>query len=86
MPGKSWPNGSTREWRRIRAYVLDRDAHRCRLQLDGCTVRADQVHHTVAREVAGDNPAMLLAACASCNHKAGDPRGIDPDPTPRTQW
>ena len=83
---KAWAGGSTARWRTIRRRVLDRDGHRCRLNLDGCTIRADQVHHTVAREVAGDNPAHLVAACRACNLKIGDPRRHDPQPQPRTRW
>lgn len=64
--------GSTRTWRRIRAAVLTRDGYRCQLQLDGCTVRATHAHHTVGREVSGDNPDHLFAACEHCNLKAGD--------------
>ena len=80
----SWEGGSTRAWRRTRAYVLDRDGHRCRLRLQPCTTVATQVHHTRPREVVGDDPAYLLAACRACNLRAGDPRkGSDPQvPTP----
>lgn len=83
---KAWANGSDRRWRRVRAAVLARDGNRCRLKLDGCTTVAEQVHHTLGREVAGDNPDHLVAACAHCNQAAGDPRAADPSPTPRTQW
>lgn len=81
-----WAGGSTRQWRRVRALVLARDGHRCRLRLPGCTTRANHVHHTVAREVVGDDPAHLLAACASCNLKAGDPAKNDPTPRPASWW
>lgn len=82
----SWSGGSTRAWRRIRAQVLARDAHRCQLRLDGCTTRAQHVHHTRPRELVGDDPAHLQAACEHCNLKAGDPRTVDPPPRPKTWW
>lgn len=83
---KAWASGSTAAWRRVRAFVLERDGHRCQLKLDGCTTRATHVHHTVAREVAGDDPAHLVASCQSCNLTTGDPRRHDPRPRGRTQW
>lgn len=83
---KRWEQGSTRAWRRTRAAVLDRDGHRCRLKLDVCTTVATHVHHTVAREVAGDDPAHLVASCAACNLKIGDPSKGDPEPSPRGWW
>lgn len=83
---RAWQGGSTRAWRKIRTHVLQRDGYRCQLKLQGCTIRADEVHHTVAREVAGDNPDLLVASCSSCNKVVGDPRPHDPQPRPRTQW
>lgn len=81
-----WAGGSTRAWRRTRAYVLARDGYRCRLKLPGCTTIATHAHHTVAREIVGDDPRYLIAACEHCNLSAGDPTSQDPAPTPRTQW
>lgn len=84
---RRWEKGSTREWRRVRAAVLARDGHRCRLKLAGvCVIRATHVHHTQAREVVGDDPAHLVAACGPCNLKAGDPTRCDPPPTPARWW
>lgn len=83
---RAWQSGSTREWRRIRAWVLTRDERRCQLKLEGCTTIATQVHHTVGREVTGDNPDYLVASCLSCNNKVGDPRRHDPAPRPSTRW
>lgn len=88
--GKSigWPNGSTRKYRETRAFVLERDGYRCRLQFEGiCTTVATDAHHTGPREVTGDDPEKMIAACHPCNVKAGDPRkGPDPAPRGRTQW
>lgn len=81
-----WDGGSTRAWRELRRAVLDRDGHRCRLELDGCTGRATHVHHVDGKR-AGDDPSRLVAACQACNLAIGDPsRQADPKPTPRTKW
>lgn len=83
---RAWQGGSTRAWRRTRAAVLLRDGYRCQLTLHGCTIRADQVHHTAGRATTGDHPDHLVAACAHCNRTVGDPTTTDPTPTPRTTW
>lgn len=80
--------GSSRRWRTLRRRILNRDSNRCQLRLDGCRTRATDVHHLTAwhGDPADANPADLCAACHPCNVKAGDPRGTDPAPAPRTQW
>lgn len=84
---KRWAKGSTTAWRRVRAFVLQRDGHRCRLQLAGvCKSVATQVHHTQARELVGDDPAYLIATCQPCNARVGDPTRHDPPPRPRAWW
>lgn len=83
---KRWAKGSSRSWRRVRALVLARDGYRCQLRLDLCTTLATAVHHTVAREVAGDSPAMLIACCQPCNNTIGDPTRHDPAPRPGQWW
>lgn len=58
----------TREWRTVRAFVLERDGHVCAY----CGGHANTVDHV--REVVngGDNdPANLVAACLSCNSRRG---------------
>jgi 5-methylcytosine-specific restriction endonuclease McrA len=84
---KSWASGSTRAWRKVRARVLARDGYRCRLQLPGvCTGRASHVHHLHGK-ARGDDPAYLVAACAACNLKVGDPtKAPDPPCRPVTRW
>ena len=79
-----WQGGSTRKWRKIRAYVLDRDAHTCQLRLDGCTTHATRAHHTRDRDIYGDDPEYLVAACAGCNIRTGDP--VPHDPEPNAEW
>lgn len=83
---KAWSRGSTAAWRRTRAAVLARDGHRCQLKLDGCTTRATQAHHLRGREVSGDNPQYLVAACQACNLAVGDPRRHDPPMRAHTRW
>lgn len=82
---KSWAGGSTRRWRALRTAVLTRDQWTCRLQLPGCTTRATQVHHLAGKQ-AGDNPALLVSACAHCNGSVGDPTRDNPNPRPTTAW
>ncbi|XTZ16408.1 HNH endonuclease [Micromonospora echinospora] len=94
---RSWKGGSTRAWRRTRALVLLRDGYQCRAHADGwcarvpgvhvCTEHATQVHHTLGRSTTGDDPAHLVAACASCNRHIGDPTAhVDPPLKPVTRW
>lgn len=83
---RAWAKGSTPAWRRTRARVLARDGHRCQLRLRGCRGAADQVHHTVGREVSGDDPRFLVAACAWCNRKTGDPQANNPQPRRVSRW
>jgi 5-methylcytosine-specific restriction endonuclease McrA len=83
---RSWAKGSTAAWRRIRAAVLARDGYRCQLKLEGCTTKAEHAHHTIGREVSGDDPAFLVASCPSCNYRIGDPRKLDPAPKPKQWW
>jgi 5-methylcytosine-specific restriction endonuclease McrA len=89
---KTWPNGSTRAWRKVRAHVLERDGYRCRLRFAGCTTIATNAHHIQDRTIYGDDPTHIIAACGPCNKKAGSggahttTYGPDPAPTPLTQW
>jgi 5-methylcytosine-specific restriction endonuclease McrA len=95
MPG--WEGGSTRAWRKIRAYVLRRDQYRCQLRIAGiCKVRANCVHHLDGKAL-GDDPARCVASCTPCNLHVGDPNRArdpqthaitarDPEPKQRTAW
>ena len=87
---RSWENGSTRRWRKLRAAILadneTTNGGMCTLKLTGCTGRATQVHHVHGRRVTGDDPEHLVAACRHCNLKEGDPSSRDPAPRPRTKW
>jgi 5-methylcytosine-specific restriction endonuclease McrA len=84
---KGWAGGSTRQWRRVRALVLVRDGFACQLKLDVCTSQATCVHHTAGRSVTGDDPTYLVASCAPCNLKLGDPtKGASPQARKITRW
>lgn len=83
---KSWAGGSTRRWRKVRAMVLVRDGYLCQVRLSGCTRTAEHVHHVAGKRF-GDDPALLVAACASCNLKVGDPtKRADPPNQAVTRW
>jgi hypothetical protein len=76
---RAWAKGSTRRWRRLRAVILANNAAtnqgRCNLSLpDVCTGQADTVHHTLGKDVTGDDPRYLMATCRACNLSIGDPR------------
>lgn len=85
---KGWETGSTWAWRKLRTQVLQRDGGICQLKLDGCKTIANQVHHLDgAKNGIVTTPDRLVAACAKCNAKIGDPTRTDPDPNPpRTTW
>lgn len=85
---KGWQGGSTRAWRQLRSQVLYRDGGLCQLKLDDCEVYANQVHHLDGVKAGKvTTPERLIAACANCNAKTGDPTRTDPQPNPpRTNW
>lgn len=81
----SWAGGSTRAWRRVRLYVLERDGWRCQFpgdddhpaQLSGnrCGRFANHADHILAKSLGGtDHPANLRAACRDHNLAKGDGR------------
>lgn len=78
-------NGSTRQWRKVRAVVLDRDGHVCKLGLPGCLGRASEAHH-VRGWAYGDDPEHIVASCGPCNRRIGEPNKTDPRPRPKTRW
>lgn len=85
----NWDQGSTYRWRKLRAWVLRRDAYRCQIRLDCCTQLATQVHHTLGRSVTGDDSRYLVASCAPCNRRVGDPTRSnikECEPKQVTQW
>jgi 5-methylcytosine-specific restriction endonuclease McrA len=87
---RSWAAGSTPRWRRIRAQVLHRNVlehgGRCQVALPWvCQGQADQVHHTMGRQVTGDDPAYLVATCRACNLAIGEP-GRSPQTKRVSSW
>lgn len=81
---RSWAGGSTRAWRRLRAFVLERDGFRCQLPADDdpaqlCLAWATHADHIVPRSQGGlDTAANLRAACAHHNLKRGAGRPSTP--------
>ena len=61
--------GSTTQWRKTRAAILDRDGHTCQLTLPGCTTTATQVDHIIRLSDGGMKyePVNLRADCKHCN-------------------
>ena len=89
-PGSRWSRGSTRAYREARAASLAAHLARrggCELAVsDRCTGKAEEWHHTRARELVGDDPAYMVWSCRPCNLKVGDPTKGDPQPDPGTRW
>lgn len=90
---KSWSQGSTRAWRKVRLGVLDRDEWTCRLcglpinpELRPPHPKSSSVHHTLDRGIVGDDPRYLVASHRDCNAQAGEPGRHDPEPKPMTRW
>jgi hypothetical protein len=47
----------------------------------------DHAHHTLGREVTGDDPAHIVGACETCNLKIGRPTVVvEPEAKPVTDW
>jgi 5-methylcytosine-specific restriction endonuclease McrA len=71
----------TREWKRVRAYVLERDGRVCAW----CGREANTVDHVHEVVNGGDNdPANLVAACLSCNSRRGQETRTKRDRATRT--
>jgi len=65
-------NGSTRQWRQLRAQILARDRYTCQT----CGAPAEHVDHIrPLRDGGSDQPGNLAAACAACNLRKGS-RGV----------
>jgi 5-methylcytosine-specific restriction endonuclease McrA len=67
----------SKAWRAVRQRVLERDDFKCQLRLPGCKAVADEVDHSVPREVGGVlyDEANLRASCGSCNRSQGNRAG-----------
>jgi len=66
----------TRNWRALRAYILQRDSYRCQIASEICTVYADTVDHIVERSRGGEDvPANLRACCRACHNRRHPDKG-----------
>lgn len=88
---KSWSQGSTTRWRKLRAQILANNEAtnqgRCTARIAGvCTGVANEVHHTMGREVTGDDPRYLRAVCKACNGDIGKPGRKNPAPKRISSW
>lgn len=69
---KPWTAGSTRQWRKLRAKVLERDHGICQIRGPLCTVVAEHVDHVVSKTRGGrDTMENLVASCGPCNLSKG---------------
>jgi 5-methylcytosine-specific restriction endonuclease McrA len=86
---KNWESGSDSRWRAFRATILDRDKGLCTLKLQGCTTRAEHVHHVIPLSRGGSkyDPGNCASACRSCNLKQGAKTPMpQPEPRPTSSW
>lgn len=82
-PGSSLtPAGSSRRWRRIRAWVLDRDGHRCQVLVDG-SGRVVETPRPSTGPYGPDDVAWLRATCPAHNLARGAAVTDSPTPTAR---
>ena len=59
----------TGEWKRTRAYILERDAYTCAY----CAGEADTVDHILPNALGGtSDPGNLIACCRRCNSSKAD--------------
>jgi len=57
------------QWEATRQRILRRDHYQCTLKYSGCTGRATQVDHLLAKANGGeDTDSNLASSCASCNN------------------
>jgi len=72
----AWGDGGSRAWRRVVAFVLERDDHQCQLRYAGCTGVATQGDHRIhlaslgitRNDPAALDPDNVQAACAHCHN------------------
>ena len=71
-------------WRKVRAKVLERDAHRCQIRGAGCLQHATEVDHILPVSMGGPwwDEDNLRAACRNCNQA----RNVKHRTTASRQW
>ncbi|MGK2950138.1 MAG: HNH endonuclease [Acidimicrobiales bacterium] len=84
------------DWKPTRLRILERDAHRCQINLAKCRIKATAVDHIVDWRDGGSwfDPDNLRAACVSCNTSQRNTRVAtrarahrgEPTPTPVSRW
>lgn len=57
----------THAWRRLRQRRLEQDGYTCTVQLEGCTVEAEQVHHKTYERLGREWLSDLQSCCESCH-------------------
>ena len=82
----AWAKGSTRSWRQLREFILERDGHRCMVPITDqptpcalaigvrqvCGRPADTAGHITAKVHGGqDHPMNLRAECRAHNYSEG---------------
>jgi 5-methylcytosine-specific restriction endonuclease McrA len=79
---------SQTRWRKVRAFVLERDEGVCQLRLPGCTVVADEVDHIVPVKAGGAllDPTNCRASCRFCNRSREDQSRKQRRPKPSREW
>jgi 5-methylcytosine-specific restriction endonuclease McrA len=84
---RAWKGGSTRAWRKVRAYVLERDGYTCRVpDADGrpCGAPATDAGHIVPKGQGGtDTPDNLRGECEPHNSSDGGRLAHAERPVPR---
>lgn len=65
---------TTSRWRKVRAFVLERDQGRCQIRGTNCTHQATEVDHIISRSQGGAalDPRNLRASCKECNNQRVD--------------
>ena len=59
---------ATRQWRRLRQVVLQRDGGRCQIGDPGCLIAGSEIDHIVpVREGGSDDPLNLRVVCRPCH-------------------
>jgi 5-methylcytosine-specific restriction endonuclease McrA len=86
---QSWAKGSDTRWRTLRAYVLQRDNHLCRIGGPKCISTATHVDHIVPLEMGGEkySETNCRAACEPCNTgRRVRVAAYEPEPRPVSHW